>query len=77
MEWPWQKQVEMPPEAGIPGPPESIINPHQQEQEKEKAAQMFKQQPIFYPGRIVFIDGFQFRITNAKENGRLFLKLIK
>lgn len=37
----------------------------------------FSKKPLLYPGRIVNIEGMQFRITEYKPNGRLFLKAVK
>lgn len=64
---PWQKKVEIPPTIGVAEPPEALKEP-------PKPA---PRGPLFYAGRVVEIDGFKFRITEAKGNGRLFLKLVK
>lgn len=72
MRYPWQKKVDTPPEAGL-------SEPTQEEQMRKMHTALTGERPrvLFYPGKVVEVEGLKFRITEAKNNGRLYLKLIK
>lgn len=78
MKWPWQKKAK----KGLMAPPETPIETQEQkEEEARKAYKMLhpneRPRVLFYPGKVVEIEGMKFRVTEAKANGRLFLKTIR